>query len=68
MPNPETIIDFDVLAIIRAEGEGMLGTPQSAPKSRPSFDELSLQRATAEGMPEPRNETVMRQGVITRLK
>jgi len=65
---PETIIDFDMLAVIRAEGEGMFGSSQSALKTKPSFDELSLQRATNEGMPEPRSEIVMQPGEIRRLR
>lgn len=62
-------INFDVLAEMRAEGEGMFGIPQPLPI--PHFEKVlritERDRATLEGMPEPTREIEMQTGIVTKL-
>ena len=68
MPKPE--INFDYLAEMRAESEGMTGNvkPLPIPMFETRLSRTEQYRATDEGMPEPIREILMQQGVITRLK
>lgn len=62
--------NFDQLAIIRAEGEGMTGFTQPLPTSTTErrFCQIEQERATDEGMPLPPGaEIVMRPEVAVRI-